>query len=188
MQRLNLVKKLKTLSRVEHKLSPRSSSYPHLYIPKRAADIPRALHQNCSAEANRILPLSSTMAKEEPKHQKRCTYFHCFQTPWLQLHHPVPQPVLGDPLDTNARWEQPGLLASISSQVLYHPGKVRMHSIYLLIAKSGFCHSLSWDSCACTDLKKVTLQNCIYANCLFSKVYRNRHLNIIVIHKLNNSL
>lgn len=108
MQRINLVKKLKTLSRVEHKLSPRSSSYPHLHIPKRAADIPRALHQNCSAEANRILPLSSTMPKDEPKHPKRCTYFHCFQTPWLQLHHPVPQPVLGDPLDTNARWEQPG--------------------------------------------------------------------------------
>lgn len=49
-----------------------------------------------------------------------------------------------------------GLLASISSQVLYHLGKVCMYSIYLLIAKSGFCHSLSRDSCACTDLKKVT--------------------------------
>lgn len=110
----------------------------------------------CRSKLGPIPPALHHLTKS-PKHLKCSTTAHSFQTQRLQL-----------PSSYAPAWFLQRVLFAL--QWLYQLVKVWMPASCFLMVKSRFWHSLSWDACAYLDLKILTLQNCIRANCLFQNV------------------
>lgn len=140
---------------------------------KRLSHPKGSLPKRCSAEANCVPSLLLPSARRRAQSIWNAAWLlTAFKHRDYSSHHPILQPDFSNDcyllFSTSIQCESnEDLLASASSLWLYQLARVWMHASCFLMVKSAFCHSLSWDSCACLDLKNLTLQNCIHANCLF---------------------
>ena len=154
----------------------------HLSHPK------GSLPKHCSAEANCVPSLPLHSARRRPwSIWNAARLLTAFKHRDYSSHHPMLQPDFSNEcyslFSTSIQWEcNKDLLASASSQWLYQLVEVWMHASCFLMVKSGFCHSLSWDSCAGLDLKNLDSAKLHSCKLPFPKLYRNRHFNFLVIN------